>query len=696
MQTKTLIDDDNSQELRISLGTGLTMVVKGGPTKKSRRATLYRQGVLVREVDLSDRVARRLFIVDTVDLGAKKSSLATALGISRQTIDNHLDTRKYFGQEGLVQGYNVDASKDRRQQRKLHQTELSSGNKAHKVAALRSKEREALATPQESLSFTDGDKFNGLAPEEHPFSENHDWEKTRYAGTFLYFIPLIVQWNWLRLILGYFGTSYRIVMVFVLMAANNIRSIEQLKHIRGREAGVVLGLTRLGSKPTLWEWFYDAARRKASGPVLTAYFRQQLRCGLVGIFIWFTDGHLLPYTGKHRVHSAYNTQRRMPVPGRTGLVTCDGSGRIVDFEIQEGKGDLRALIGALGHKWQKELPQTPVQVFDREGHGADFFAGLVHNEIPFVTWEKHVDAKKLAAIEDSRFTTEFELNGKSYGVFEEEKILRDDTLEPPQAGVTLRRIYLWNKTSKRRACGLAWTKPATLTTEECAQAILSRWGASENTFKHLKDRHPWHYHPGFKLATSERQDIANPELKEQETLLKVLKKNLGKLYRKLSPAKEVVNADGSPRQNSVRERLRRSIAEQEAKVLEITADKKQLAPRVDVSTLENYQSFKCIDNEGKYLFDFVTISVWNARKQMVDWLRPHYHATEEVVDLFYAITACHGWIKSTATEVTVRLEPLQRPSARLAQEQLCRKLTGLLARTPKGKRLLVEVGEAPF
>jgi len=28
-----------------------------------------------------------------------------------------------------------------------------------------------------------------------------------------------------------------------------------------------------------------------------------------------------------------------------------------------------------------------------------------------------------------------------------------------------------------------------------------------------------------------------------------------------------------------------------------------------------------VDNEGKSLFDFVTANVWNARKQMVEWLR---------------------------------------------------------------------------
>ena len=93
------------------------------------------------------------------------------------------------------------------------------------------------------------------------------------------------------------------------------------------------------------------------------------------------------------------------------------------------------------------------------------------------------------------------------------------------------------------------------------------------------------------------------------------------------------------------------------------------------------------------MFDFVTTSVWNARKQLVDWLRLFFNEENELVDLFYAITDCHGRVKSTKTEVVVRLEPLQQPKRRIAQEQLCRKLTSLVARTPLGKRLIIEVDD---
>ena len=112
--------------------------------------------------------------------------------------------------------------------------------------------------------------------------------------------------------------------------------------------------------------------------------------------------------------------------------------------------------------------------------------------------------------------------------------------------------------------------------------------------------------------------------------------------------------------------------------------------------MTDHRSFKAIDNEGKNLFDFVTASVWNARRQLIDWLEASYAKDSDRVDLLYAILNCQGWIRSDGRSVVVRLEPLQQPARRAAQEQLCRKLTGLGARISGGKWLLIEVGDSPL
>lgn len=703
MTQSALFNVELGKEARHDLGGHLAIGLS------AKRARLYLRGLFIKEVDLSDRVATRLFVVEAAELGAKQNRLADALGMSRQTIHNYREIKRHFGLEGLIRGYSL--AQDRRTQRREHTGQAIKGSKAREVAVIRQREREKRAEDQGrqgefNFSFGADTEAERVPVGEQPFSEEHDWEATRYAGVFVYVIALIVVWRWLALVMGHFGGAYKMFMVFLLMAARDIRSLEQLKNVRQREAGVIVGLRRVLSKPKLWEWFYAAADKGISTVVLRDYFAHQIRTGLVGVWQWFTDGHRLPYTGKERVHYSYNTQRRMPMPGHTSLVTSDDDGRIVDFQIQEGQGDLRAHIRSLSRQWSEPLDgETPIHVFDREGYGAPFFWTLVRGGIPFVTWDKNLKAQQLRGIPDEQFTEEFEFNGKRYRVFENEKSFTYKPDEPEAPGTwakpeeqtfVLRRICIWNQKSDRRACGLAWTGERPVRTEDCARAILSRWGASENTFKHCKDRHPLHYHPGFKLVESERQEIANPAIKDQEGLIRRLEKNLNSLRKKLGKAKAVLNQDGTPRQNSRRERLKQEIADREAKVERLQVEKRQLPETVDVSSLEDYACFKRIDTEGKNLFDFVTTSVWNARKQMVEWLRPIFRNDQEVVDLFYAITACHGWIKSTPTEVVVRLEPLEQPSRRAAQEQLCRRLCGLLGQTPMGKWLIISVGESPL
>lgn len=679
----------------IALGKGLRLTFDNA---RDGRAVLYRGDFAIKTVNLGDKVAKKLFLTELMELGANQSRLAEALGVSRQTLHNYREVKAHFGVRGLIDGYQMADGTDAKQQRARHATQCPPGNKAQQVATLRAEQRASGVAAQETLnfSFEEHGRAAQLARQEHPFATEHGWEASRYAGCFVYWPTLIAHWRWLELVLGHVGGGWRIFAVFLLMAGRDIRSIEQLKHVRSQEAARVLGLAKFGAKSQIWEWFYTVARQQVAKGLLADYCRYQLRAGLVSGWLWFTDGHLLPYTGREKVHYSYNTQRRMPMPGRTSQVTCDGSGRIVDFAIQEGKGEMKHWIVDVIDKWRPELSAPPVSVFDREGYDAGFFFRLVSEGKPFVSWQKNVDAPRLAAIEAQRFATDFTFNAKQYSVFEQPKQLTYTDAQGQSHRFTLRHIHIWNRSSNRRTCALVHADARLLSLQEATCAILSRWGASENTFKHLQERHPAHYHPGFKLLDSERQDIANPELKPLEQGIARLRKALDKCYKQLAKTPARTNKDGSQPANSRHRRLHETIACKEQELQDLREQKARLPERVDVSTLEHYRSFKQVDNEGKYLFDFVTASVWNARKQMVDWLSAYYPHDNEVVDLFYAITHCHGWVRNRVDAVTVRLEPLQQPKRRAAQEQLCRQLTALGAQTPLGKRLVVEVGDSPL
>jgi hypothetical protein len=715
---------------RVELGRGYALHLPRGPRAPG---DVYHRGSLIKRVNLRDKAERRLLVVELLQHGVNQTRLADALKLSRQTLHNYRESYREFGVQGLLHGYSPARSKDEARQRHIHVHKRRPGAKARELEALRRAKREqaargeqaelawddehapaaAFALAEPAIEETLGAALATPAPApepsaasvtERPYAQSHGWQASRYAGVFPIVMVLISQWQWLARVMGLFGDGWRVFMVFVLMAVRNLRSIEQLKHARREEAGRLLGLGSLPCLDTLWGWFYSVAQQRRAEALLASCFADQLQRGLVGTAVWFTDGHLLPYTGTHKVHASYHTQRRMPTPGQTNLVTSDGRGRIVCFDIQEGKGDLRARILALGaYARAQSLGVMPLQVFDREGDGLGFFSALVAQQTPFVTWEKNADQPRLRALEEACFSASVSVNGTDYRLLEETKSCTYTPEQSTEASTaatphrfTLRRVVVWNRRTEHRTSMLCWDGALGLTPAVIATAMLSRWGASENTFKHLQERHPYHYHPGFGLSESEKQDIANPAIKALDEQRRRLNTQLTRLYKQHTNSKPSTNKDGTPRANGKQQRIAAQIADAEAELDRLKAEREQLPARVDVGTLTDYRAFKAIDNEGKKLFDFVTASVWNARRQLIDWLEASYAKDSDRVDLLYAILNCQGWIRSDGQWVVVRLEPLQQPARRAAQEQLCRKLTGLGAKIPGGKWLRIEVGDAPL
>jgi hypothetical protein len=592
-------------------------------------------------VNLRDKAARRLLVVELIQHGVNQTRLAEALNLSGQTLHNYRESYKEFGVHGLLHGYSPRRSKDEERQRHLHEHKRRPGSKARELEALRRAKREQAKSGAQAQLPWEGEvaqpashvleepaieetlgaalsmapslaQPSAAAGSERPYGQAHGWQASRYAGVFPILLVLVSQWQWLHRLMGLFGNGWRLFMVFALMAVRNIRSLEQLKHERREEAGRLLGFGRLPCLDTLWGWFYSVAKRRRAGTLLEEFFADQLQRGLLGTDVWFTDGHLLPYTGEHKVHASYHPQRRMPTAGQTNLVTCDGRGRIVCFEIQEGKGDLRARILALGtYAREQSLGVLPVQLFDREGDGLGFFSALVGQQTPFVTWEKNADRQRLLAFEEPRFTHALRLNGTDYRLLEESKACvyspQSDGEEGeaiPAHRFDLRRVVVWNLRTDHRTSVLCWDAGLGLSPEAIAAAILSRWGASENTFKHLQDRHPYHYHPGFELVESTRQDILNPEIKALEQRIQAIKTQLNRRYKQHAKSKPSTNKDGTARANSKQQRIAEDIAAREAELAQLRDDRTNLPKRVDVAGLADYRSFKAIDNEGKNLFDF--------------------------------------------------------------------------------------------
>jgi hypothetical protein len=128
MQQKSLIPEiKNIDENVKMIGANLSLEFN---KKDKNLVILKKSGVLIKRVDLSDKPAKKLLVVEAVELGATKYKLADALKISRQTIHNYVESKKRFGTEGLLGGYNPDMGKNLEEHRKQTQKNRIQGNKA--------------------------------------------------------------------------------------------------------------------------------------------------------------------------------------------------------------------------------------------------------------------------------------------------------------------------------------------------------------------------------------------------------------------------------------------------------------------------------------------------------------------------------------------------------------------------------------
>jgi len=384
----------------------------------------------------------------------------------------------------------------------------------------------------------------------------------------------------------------------------------------------------------------------------------------------------------------------LAMPGQTAIVFHDATGRIVYFQLEEGKGDLRQTIAAVAAETKNLLEETdsPLFVSDRETWSVEHFVQM--SPYRLLTWEKYTNEAAIQALPAALFSEPITIDEHRYRFYEfpdKQTYWGADK----KLSVALRRIVIWNLNGNRRP--VCVSNDSREDTVFLGQAMLGRWGKSENGFKYIAERFNPHYIPLLRATQeSENQEINNPVYKELERQKQQLNNKLQKNANQLAGVQEVYNQDGSGRTNSKHQRL---VAERTTLEREIQAVAEKLQATSQRTTLaeatNGRETFKVIDREGKNLFDLVQAMVWNARRTLIEMLKRHYHDERDVVNLLDHISRCHGWIKTTIDAVHVRLEAMDLPRHRAAQKEFCDSLNHLQARLPNGKFLQFSVGRKP-
>lgn len=464
----------------MKLANGLTT------ERDHHHVTLYKFGHLLKRVDLRKALDRRLLIVELVnDLGASSHQVAAALEVSPQTVYNTLDTYEHFGADGL-----------------LHSAKRGTGNKARTHEVRRKHTREARVIHQAALPLAQE------APEN--FTHTHAWQRSRYAGGLIFSAILEKDWRFTSFFAHTYGKLTSVMLVFVQMLVHGIKSIEQLKAVKRCEFGIVCGLKRAPSRQLFSEWLHAAAEKAQALTRIKQFFVNQIKNGLVSCYLMYVDGHFIPYSGHARVHRGYSTQRRLAMPGQTTIVFHDATGRIIYFQLEEGKGDLRQAIVDCAQAVKPLVAEAPLIISDRESWSVEHFREMASHRL--LTWEKHSDEAEIKALPEALFSAPHTINEHRYRFYEfPEK--RTYTSADKSASVALRRIVIWNLESNRRpVCVSNDTHEDTIF---LGRAMLGRWGKSENGFKYIAERFNPHYIPLLQTrADSAQQELDNPVYKE--------------------------------------------------------------------------------------------------------------------------------------------------------------------------------------
>ncbi len=644
---------------------------------------LYRNGSFIKAQTLSPAIDKRLFVVDLVERkGVYVTKLALSLGISRQSINNWINIYRKNGSTGLINNTKDSWKKNPKR---------FTGNKARNLEKERLEAKQSLGRQELTINF---DKETAVE-EKHCghahalYCEDHDYQEDRYSGSMLYIAILISKFQYIKHLSVLVGEYLWIPIMFVMMHVNKIASIEQLKTIYKKEFGQIIGLKTLANLVTVRNNIGEFIGLKQATQGMVLFFKIQIIKGAVSIWRIFLDGHLVPYSGKEKIHKAHSTQRSLMMPGQTEFFGHDSSGNIVYFDIQEGKGNmLESLreVSSLINPYNKDLP--PLVVVDREIWGVENFLSI--KALRFVTWEKNCDKAKLAQLDISLFAGNIELNNKKYLFFEEKKTYYNIS----RKSIELRRIIARN--TKTGATIAMVTNDTIETTKIIVDSMLNRWGCSENGFKHLGTRTNMHYNPVWKIEEdSENQKIINPTYVALKKELKGKKAELTKIQKQLGEKEPKLNKNGTLRKYPAREKKIEKRGHIEQEIKQINKKVAECPERIDIRQ-KDAEVFKTIDNEAKKWWNISEMIFWNSRKQLTKLLFTYLPDNRDLLPVLDAITNAKGWIKSTKNTFIVRLEPLETPRYKDAQIQLCRHLNNQKIKLPNGKLLQYDVAGSPF
>ena len=457
-----------------------------------------------------------------------------------------------------------------------------------------------------------------------------------------------------------------LVLTIVFAALLGEPRAQGLTRLEPATLGRLVGLDRAPEVKTLRRRTRALARLGRSDRVIEGLARRHLAAHPEQAGMFYIDGHVRAYHGKHDVPKAHLARMRISMPAEEDIWICDGRGDGVLVwtappgaslagELRRATREIRDLVGP---------DATPTIVFDRGGWSPKLFGELVAAGFEILTYRKHPTRPEPASaftdhtiVDDRSITHTYRLADRPVRVFYGPK---DD-----------RRYFACRQIVRLCADGHQTTLITTRTDPDpavLAHALFSRW-RQENFFRYMRARFDLDGLDTYAVVPDDPdRSVPNPAKKDTARRIRELKSIIASgetsaARHRHTPALAASVAELDTTLGQVRDQLET-----------LQTDSSQIPARVPIGQLR--PDAVRLEGEHKRLVDAIRMATYNAESSLARLLAPHYaRVRHEARSLLTEAFTTPADLQVADGRLHITLNPLSTPARTAAISGLCEQLT---------------------
>lgn len=450
--------------------------------------------------------------------------------------------------------------------------------------------------------------------------------------------------------------------------------------------GRLIGLDRAPEVKTLRRRIGALAALGRSDRLSQDLARRHLAANPDQAGMFYVDGHVRAYHGKHRLPKAHVARMRISMPAEVDtwigdargdgiLVWTSPPGASLVGELARATTDIRTLVGP---------DARPTVVFDRGGWSPKLFAQLDATGFDILTYRKNPPRPEPAAA----FTDHTVVDDRG---IEHTWQLADRTVRIYYGPKGHRRYFECRQITRLCESGhqtAIITTRTDLAAATLAQAMFNRW-RQENFFRYMRAR--------FALDSLDSHTVVDDDL--DRTVPNPAKKDHARRIREL----KTVIASGqatlgrhadNPALADSRAELAATLDEVAGQLADLQAAGRDIPARVPLGDIRPDAARH--DAEHKRLVDAIRMATYNAESALARQLAPHYRrAHHEARSLLHEAFATPADIRIDHGQIHVTLNPLSAPRRTRAIAGLCDTLTATQTRYPGTDLTLIYTIKTP-